>query len=116
MQFSAALKQNHLFRRLYARGRSAANRNLVLYCRQNGQACNRVGYTISAKMGHAVARNRIRRQLREIYRLHEAQFRPGYDLVVVVRVRGMQASFQEITQAYLQLARKLELLRPEVGR
>ena len=116
MQFSAALKQNHLFRRLYARGRSAANRNLVLYCRQNGQACNRVGYTISAKMGHAVARNRIRRQLREIYRLHEAQFRPGYDLVVVVRVRGMQASFQELTQAYLQLARTLELLRPEVGR
>ena len=79
MQFSMPLKQNHLFRRLYARGQSAANGYLVLYCRKNGQLCNRVGYTVSAKMGHAVARNRIRRQLREIYRLHEAQFRPGYD-------------------------------------
>lgn len=113
MQFSMPLKQNHLFRRLYAKGQSAANRHLVLYCRKNGQLCNRVGYTVSAKMGHAVARNRIRRQLREIYRLHEAQFRPGYDLVVVVRTRGMQASFQELTQAYLSLARKLELLLPE---
>lgn len=41
MQFSMPLKQNHLFRRLYARGQSAANRHLVLYCRKNGQLCNR---------------------------------------------------------------------------
>lgn len=80
---------------------------------KTGSSVTGSGYTVSAKMGHAVARNRIRRQLREIYRLHEAQFRPGYDLVVVVRTRGMQASFQELTQAYLSLARKLELLLPE---
>ena len=63
MQFSQSLKQNHLFRRLYRRGSSAANRYLVLYCRRNGQACNRVGLTVSAKLGHAVARNRLRRRL-----------------------------------------------------
>jgi ribonuclease P protein component len=113
MQFSVSMKQNHLFRRLYNRGQSAANRNLAIYCRKNGQAFNRVGYTVSAKLGHAVARNRIRRQLREIYRLHEAQFLPGYDLVVVVRTRAMEASFSDLQHSYLSLAGKLGLLRPE---
>ena len=70
MQFSRSLKQNHLFRRLYRRGASAADRNLVIYCRRNGQNENRIGLTVSAKLGHAVRRNRLRRRLREIYRTH----------------------------------------------
>ena len=69
MLFTQSLKQNHLFRCLYRRGDSAASRYLVLYCRRNGQPGNRVGLTVSAKLGHAVRRNRLRRRLREIYRL-----------------------------------------------
>ena len=73
MQFSSSLKLNHIFRRLYRKGQSAANGYLVLYCRKNGSRQNRIGLTVSAKLAHAVQRNRLRRQLREIYRLHEAQ-------------------------------------------
>ena len=113
MLFTQSLKQNHLFRRLYRRGDSAASRYLVLYCRRNGQPGNRVGLTVSAKLGHAVRRNRLRRRLREIYRIHEAEFRPGYDLVVVARTRDMDASYQQLESAYLSLAAKLGLLQGE---
>lgn len=110
MEFSQSLKQNHLFRRLYQRGASKANRLLVVYCRRNGQSVNRIGLTVSAKLGHAVVRNRLRRRLREIYRLHEAQFRPGYDIVVVARSRAVDASYAQLEDAYLYLAGKLGLL------
>ena len=111
MQFSQSLKQNYLFRRLYRRGSSAANRYLVLYCRRNGQACNRVGLTVSAKLGHAVARNRLRRRLREIYRLQEHRFCRGSDLVVVARSRAVDAEYRQLEQAYLSLAGRLGLLQ-----
>ena len=69
MQFSSSLKFNHVFRRLYNKGDSCANRYLVVYCRKNGTKRNRIGLTVGAKLGHAVERNRLRRRLREIYRL-----------------------------------------------
>ena len=113
MQFSKSLKLNHLFRRLYQKGKSAANKYLVIYCRRNGSSENRIGYTVSSKLGHAVVRNRVRRRLREIYRLHESQFRPGWDLVVVVRSRAVDAPYKKQEGAYLSLAGKLGLLREE---
>lgn len=106
MQFSSSLKFNHIFRRLYRKGQSAANGYLVLYCRKNGSQANRIGLTVSAKLAHAVQRNRLRRQLREIYRLHEASFVPGYDLVVVARSRAIGADYAVLEHAYLSLAAK----------
>ena len=113
MQFSKSLKLNHLFRRLYQKGKSAANKYLVIYCRRNGSSENRIGYTVSSKLGHAVVRNRVRRRLREIYRRHESQFRPGWDLVVVARSRAVDAPYKKLEGAYLSLAGKLGLLREE---
>ena len=110
MQFSSSLKLNHIFRRLYRKGQSAANGYLVLYCRKNGSRQNRIGLTVSAKLAHAVHRNRLRRQLREIYRLHEAQFARGYDIVVVARTRAIGADYAALERAYLSLAAKLGLL------
>lgn len=113
MQFSKSLKFNHVFRRLYHKGATCANRYLAIYCRRNGTGENRVGLTVSAKLGHAVRRNTVRRRLREIYRLHEQQFRCGYDIVVVARSRAMEAPYHELERAYLALAGKLSLLRAE---
>ncbi|MBP3632993.1 MAG: ribonuclease P protein component [Oscillospiraceae bacterium] len=110
MEFSKSLKLNHLFRRLYSKGKSCANGYLVIYCRKNGTQENRIGLTVSAKLGHAVVRNKIRRRLREIYRLHEQQFKPGWDIVVVARGRAVQASYHKLEKSYLHLAEKLELL------
>ena len=109
MLHTVSLKENHVFRRLYHRGNSAANRYLVFYCRPNGSKQSRLGFTVSTKLGHAVVRNRVRRRLREIYRLHEAEFKPGDDLVVVARSASVDAEFSALEQAFLQLARRLSL-------
>ena len=87
MKKTVSLKENHLFRRTYSRGKTAADSRLALYVRGNGQRENRLGLTVSTKVGHAVVRNRVRRRLREIYRLHEEQVLGGRDVVVVARVR-----------------------------
>ena len=109
MKFSSALKLNHIFRKLYATG-GYANGYLVLYARPNRSDKNRVGITTGKKLGHAVVRNRARRRLREIYRLNEAKFKPGYDIVVVARHRCVDGDFQKLTQAYLSLAKKAGIL------
>ncbi|MBQ6798258.1 MAG: ribonuclease P protein component [Oscillospiraceae bacterium] len=110
MRFSRSLKENSMFRRLYAKGRSAAGPYLVVYCRRNGTDGNRVGITASKKLGHAVVRNRVRRRLREIYRLHEEEFLRGWDIVVVARSRAVGAPYAKLERAYLSLAQKLNLL------
>ena len=112
MKFSSALKLNHVFRRLYA-STAHANGYLVLYARKNRTGTNRVGITVSKKLGHAVVRNRVRRRLREVYHLNESRFQPGWDIVVVARSRCISASFQDIVNAYLTLANKAGILRPD---
>jgi len=114
MKFSTSLKLNHIFRRLYSSS-GQANACLVLYARPNRLGVNRVGITVSKKLGHAVVRNRVRRRLREVYRLHEERFLPGWDIVVVARTKAVHADFKELTRAYLALAQKAKLLNPEKG-
>ena len=110
MKFSSALKLNHIFRRLY-HSQGLANGYLVLYARKNRTEQNRVGVTVSKKLGKAVVRNRVRRRLREVYRLHEEQFSPGWDIVVVARSRCIGADFSKLTNAYLSLAEKAGILK-----
>ena len=110
MKFSSALKLHHIFRRLYATA-GYANGYLVLYARRNRTATNRVGVTVGKKLGHAVVRNRVRRRLREIYRLNEARFAPGWDIVVVARSRCIGADFDKLTRSYLSLAEKAGILQ-----
>ena len=109
MKFSCSLKLNHIFRQLYATS-GVANSYLVLYARKNRTATNRVGITASKKLGHAVVRNRVRRRLREVYRLNEDLFAPGWDIVVVARSRCIDADFGKLTRAYLSLAEKAGIL------
>ena len=109
MKFSCALKLNHIFRRLY-RTNGVANAHLVLYARPNKTGTNRVGITVGKKLGGAVVRNRTRRRLREVYRLNEDAFAPGWDIVVVARSRSVDAPFQSLTKAYLALAEKAGIL------
>ena len=113
MKFSSALKLNHIFRRLYATS-GHANGYLVLYARRNRTATNRVGVTVGKKLGHAVVRNRVRRRLREIYRLNEDKFAPGWDIVVVARSRCISEDFGKLTSAYLSLAEKAGILKKEL--
>lgn len=103
MKFSTSLKLNHIFRRLY-RTNGQANSCLVLYARKNRTGTNRVGITVSKKLGKAVVRNRVRRRIREAYRINEELFLPGYDIVIVARSHAVDVSFQKLTQSLLSLA------------
>ncbi len=113
MKFSAPLKLNHIFRRLYS-SEGYANGYLVLYARRNRTGGNRVGITVGKKLGHAVVRNRVRRRLREVYRLNEERFQPGWDIVVVARSRSVDAKFTQLTNGYLSLAKKAGILVEEM--
>ena len=104
------LKKNSEFRRLYSRGKSAVNSYMVVYCRKNGREINRVGYTVSVKLGHAVVRNRVRRRLREIYRLNSPALKKGWDIVIVARGRCVDARYARLDEAFLALCGKLSLL------
>lgn len=110
MKNSVTLKQNHEFRRAYHKGKSHATKILVLYCRKNRMKQNRYGITVGVKLGNAVRRNRVKRKIREAYRLHEDKLPIGYDFVLVARVRAVHASFSEIENALLQALAALHLL------
>ena len=113
MKRAVTLKENYQFRRLYQKGASAVGGGMVLYCRKNNLGYSRLGITVGVKVGKAVVRNRTRRRIREAYRLHESQFLPGYDLVVVARVKAGHSRYREIERSLLSLADRLGLLRKE---
>lgn len=109
MDHSTSLKLNHIFRRLY-RTSGFADGFLVLYARKNRTGINRVGFTVSKKLGKAHIRNRTRRRLREVYRLNEAKFQSGWDIVVVARSKSVEAPFDKLTASFLALAAKANIL------
>ena len=115
MNFTVSLKENRLFRRLYAKGRSAVAPTMVLYCRPNGSKCSRLGLTTSTKLGGAVVRNKVRRRLRAIYRCHEDELRPGYDIVIVARMQAVKRPYAQLEEQFLRLAQKLRLTRQLPG-
>ena len=112
MLHTVSLKENTSFRRLYQRGKTAGNRHLVIYCRRNGTHASRLGFTVSKKLGKAVVRNRVRRRLREIYRLQEAMLLPGYDIVIVARSAAVTAAFSALEASFRSVTEKLELRLP----
>lgn len=109
MLHTVSLKENAVFRRLYYKGASAGNRYLVVYCRRNGLDKNRLGLTVSTKLGHAVVRNRMRRRLREIYRADEGSLLHGYDIVIVARSAAIEAEFSKLCRAFEKATQTLEL-------
>lgn len=113
MLFTESLKKNYQFRYVYNRGRSIANRLLVMYSIKNSQEGNRFGISVSKKVGNSVVRSRITRLLRESYRLSEENILCGYDIVVIARSSAKDANYREIESALLHLLKKQRLLKSE---
>ncbi len=104
MKFSQSLKKNDDFKNVYRKGRSKADGRLVLYAKKNDLDENRLGISVSKKVGNSVVRHHLARLIREAYRLHEEDFHIGWDLVVVVRQKGAKISFSETEHSLLKLA------------
>ena len=111
MEFSESLKKNEDFRTVYRKGRSHANRLFVMYVLENNSGRNRVGISVSKKVGNSVVRHRITRLVREGYRLQEKVFNSGLDIVIVARSNAASASFREVESALLHLGRLHRILR-----
>ena len=110
MKRATTLKMNYEFRRVYNKGKSGVSPFLVVYARPNRGGKNRLGVTVSAKLGKAVIRNRVRRRLREIFRLSQESMKQGYDIVLVARSRAVTATYWELERAYRKNCEKLGLL------
>lgn len=109
MKQTFSIKENRDFRRLYHRGKSAANPYLVLYAAKNRLGYSRLGITVSVKLGGAVVRNRIKRLLREAYRLHEQELSAGWDFILVGRARAKNAKCGDVERALLRALSELGL-------
>ena len=110
---SESLKKNRDFQLLYKEGKSRANRYLVLYVKENGLEKNRLGVSVSKKVGNSVVRHRITRLIRESYRLHEDMFNSGLDMVVIARVSAKDREMREIESALLHLGKLQGVLKKE---
>ena len=105
MNFSQSLKSNHDFKIVYNNGKSYANKYLVMYVFENHSNENRIGISVSKKVGNSVVRHRITRLIRESYRLHENIFNSGLDIVVIARNSASAITYQETESALLHLAK-----------
>ena len=106
MQRSESLKKNQDFQKVYRNGTSKGNRYLVMYVLKNQYMKNRLGISVSKKVGNSVVRHRLTRLIRESYRLNETDFDSNLDIVVVVRAAAKGKSFHEIESALMHLAGK----------
>lgn len=100
-----SIKNNFEFLNVYHRGKSYANRYLVMYITQNQMSENRYGITVSKKVGNSVVRHRVTRLIRESIRLNEEQYARGYDIVVVARNTAKDKKYQDIESALLHLGK-----------
>lgn len=103
MKYSESLKKNRDFQNVYRRGKSYANRYLVMYVLPNQTERNRLGISVSKKVGNSVIRHHLTRLVRESYRLHEDMFNSGLDIVVIARQSAKDISYHEVESALLHL-------------
>ena len=111
MVFSESLKKNRDFQNVYKKGKSFANKYLVMYVLENDTNRNRLGISASKKVGNSVIRHRITRLVRESYRLHENIFNSGLDIVVVARKSAASVGYQEIEEALLYLSKLHHMIK-----
>lgn len=110
MDKQGRLKKNSEFKYVYNKGKVFANHLLVLYIVKNNSDINRVGFSVSKKVGKSVVRNKVRRRIRECYRLNSGKIEKGYNMVFISRVAAKNAAYIDIEKAMLSLFKKAAIL------
>lgn len=109
-----SIKKNEEFRYIYKNGKSYANKNLVMYVIRTDNNKNRIGISVSKKVGNSVVRHHLTRLIRESFRLNEEKFQYNVDIVVVARVQAKGAGYKDILSSFLHLCRLHRLLKEEM--
>ena len=111
MKYSESLKKNRDFQNVYKKGKSYANRYLVMYVLENDTDRNRLGISVSKKVGNSVIRHHVTRLIRESYRLQDVIFYCGLDIVVIARNSANDISYHEVESALLHLGGLHKILK-----
>lgn len=111
MNFTESVKKNRDFQYIYRNGRSYANKYLVMYVLENDLGINRIGISVSKKVGNSVVRHRVTRLIRESYRLHENIFNSSLDIVIVARKSTFDVGYAEVESALLHLSKLHHILK-----
>ncbi len=97
--------KNQDFQNVYKKGKSYVNKYLVMYVLENHTEMNRLGISVSKKVGNSIVRHRVTRLIRESYRLHQNDFQIGHDIIVVARANAKERTYKEIESALIHLAK-----------
>ncbi len=115
MKYSESLKKNRDFQSVYKDGVSCGNKYLVMYIKENKKNRNRLGISVSKKVGNSIVRHRLIRLIRESYRLQEESFRCGYDIVVIGRAGAKGKGYKEIESALMHLGHLHKIIDTDEG-
>lgn len=110
MNKTGRLRKNYEFRYVYNAGKVYANNLIVMYIVSNKSSCNKTGFSVSKKVGNSVIRNKVRRRMKESYRLNSERIKKGYNIVFVSRVKASRSSYAEIEKAMLSLFKRAQLI------
>lgn len=105
------LRNTRQFNQVYKKGKSIVNRHVVMYYKRNQLGYNQVGFSVSKKVGKAVVRNRVKRLMKESFRINHEKLTEGYDIVFVARVRSKDSTYLEIEKAMKNCFKKGKLMR-----
>lgn len=112
---SEHLRKNSDFRRVYAKGKSCADHFVVLFVLPNDLGRNRIGLSVSKKIGKAVKRNRVKRLFREVYRLNKDKLIQGFDLIFLARKDAIKLDFPGMERSILRLYKRARILKPQAA-
>ena len=104
------IRLNKDYRRIYRSGKRCSNRARLLYVTPSKRACIRIGFVATKRIGHAFARNRAKRLMKEVYRLHRHELKPHYDAVLLAGAFLTTATYGEAEKALLALWRKAGIM------
>lgn len=106
-----SLKKNKDFQNVYQNGKSKANKYLVMYVLDNRLDSNRLGISVSKKVGNSVIRHHLTRLIRESYRLNQNMFNSGLDIVIIARESAKDKKYKEIESALMHLGKISGILK-----
>ena len=108
-----SLKKTKEFKEVYDNKQSHADENIVMYVKKNEMESNRLGISVSKKVGNSVVRHLLCRRAREIFRLTNRYVTKGIDMVIVFRKGAEEVSFETLKNSFLKLYKKHKILNEE---